>query len=108
MSSNKKIKLFKSLFVDFEFNVKRKASDEIEELFQGTPDTYLEKSEELYFLLRYLEKELGKAKRKLAKAIRQHKKGEASIEEVQDHEFNVFEIESQIEEIKTKLNWNID
>jgi hypothetical protein len=65
----------------------------------------MEKSEELYFLLRYLEKELGKAKKKLSRAIKLHKKGEVTIEEVQDHEFNVFELQNQIEDIRGRLKW---
>jgi hypothetical protein len=104
MARSKAIKLLVNIFPESQFSIRTRIREEVKLLF-NPETTHMEKSEELYFLLRYLEKELGKAKKKLSRTIRLHKKGEATIEEVQDHEFNVFEIQTQIEDIRSQLGY---
>jgi hypothetical protein len=104
MAKNKSIELLRNIFPEIQFSIRTKIREEIRHTFDSE-STHMEKSEELYFLLRYLEKELGKAKKKLSRAIKLHKKGEVTIEEVQDHEFNVFELQNQIEDIRGRLKW---
>jgi len=105
MAKSKAIELLRKVFPEIQFSVRTKIREEIRHSFDIESSAYLEKTEELYFALRYLEKELSKAKRKLSKAIKLHKKGEVTIEEVQDHEFNVFELENQIEDISNRIKW---
>ena len=47
----------------------------------------------------HLEKMLSRAKKELARAKKGHLAGKLSIEEVQDHEYYVFEIKEEIKKI---------
>jgi hypothetical protein len=107
MESHKALKIFRNIFPNIKFSVKSVISDEIKTIFEenseGISYPNLNVLENLNYLLAYLESELRYAKKKLSNIRRLYKNGEASIYEVQDHEFNVFEIEEEIEDIKLKL-----
>lgn len=108
MESHKALNIFKKIFPDIKFSLKSVISDEIKTVFEYNINTNnhnnLSVLENLEYLLIYLESELKHAKKKLSKIKRLYKKGEASIQEVNDNEIYVFEIEEEIEDIKHKLN----
>lgn len=106
MESHKALKIFKNIFPNIKFSVKTVISEDIKSIFEENEENYypnLNVFENLEYLLIYLEAELKHAKKKLSKARRLYKNGETTIYDVQDHEFNVFEIEEEIEDIKLKL-----
>lgn len=96
----------KELFPDIRFNIRPCINEEIKIIFDSASEDFsqYEYSEHLYFVLRSLEDDLRKAKIKLSKIIKLHKNGELGIEEVQDHQFNVHELELEIKEILFKLD----
>lgn len=105
MAKNKALEVFREYFPNITFSIRAKVAEEIVKIFEEGDQVGLEPSEELFFVLKYLEGELRLAKKKLTQTIKKYKRGECAIEEVQDHEFNVFEIEQDIEDIKEKIKW---
>jgi hypothetical protein len=107
MESDRVLEIFKKIFPNIKFSIKSVISDEIKSMFDENIESIqypnLNVLENLNYLLIYLESELKYAKKKLSKVKKLYKNGEASIYEVQDHEFNVFELEEEIEYIKIKL-----
>lgn len=104
MARSKTLELLRKNFPGIEFNVRSKIEEEIIELIDDSRMPRLEPEEELFFVLKFLEKELTNAKRRLSKIKKKHKKGECTIEEVQDHEFFIIELEAEIEDIIQRLN----
>jgi hypothetical protein len=97
----------KKIFPNIHFNIRTQFKDCSDYTYNDEENYYctMEPSENLYFVLRSLETELRKANKKLSLAIRHHKLGNIPIEELQDHEFNVHEIKTQIEDVTLRLNY---
>lgn len=103
-----KLEYLKALFPDINFKVRSLIADEVEEMFEKETqqDTVYDSSsskEDLSRVLKILEDQLRKAKKDYREAKRKHKAGLISAEELSDVQYYIFEIEQQIEYIKSNL-----
>ena len=107
MAQGNIISTLKRIFPDIHFNIRTRINEDIKFSFESSSADYpsMEPEEHLYFVLRALEDDLRRAKKKLAKAIKLHKIGEITIEELQDHELFVYDLELEIDDINGRLNW---
>jgi len=98
--------IFKRIFPNIRFIIRPIINEDFDDSLSSSSQEYpdMEPAEYLYFVLRALEHDLQKAKRKLSIAIKLHKLGELSIEEVQDHEMNVYDLEQEIQDVTSRIN----
>lgn len=106
MATSDVLLALRNLFPMITFNVRTRINEDIQFIFQQ--DDYprmprMEADEELYFVLRSLERDLYLANKKLKKLKHAHSLGDCSIEDLQDHQYYIFELEFQIEEIMNRL-----
>ena len=106
MATKNVISTLKEIFPNISFNIRARINEDIKFAFENSTEGYpsMEPAEHLYFVLRSLENDLKRAKKNLSKAIKLHKSGEITIEELQDHEFYVWELELQIKDVSCRLN----
>lgn len=106
MANENVILTLRKIFPDITFNIRTVINEDIKFIFDESTENhaFMEPAEHLYFILKTLEHDLRKAKKKLAKVLKFFKIGEATIEEVQDCEFYVYDIELEIQDISARLN----
>jgi hypothetical protein len=107
MAKGNIVSTLKKLFPEINFNIRTRVNEDVKYAFDSSSAGYptMEPYEHLYFVLRSLEKDLRRASKKLSTARKQYKLGDIGIEEVQDHEFYVYELELQIEDVSNRLDW---
>ena len=107
MAQGNVISTLKKLFPEINFNIRTRINEDLKYAFDSSSEGYptMEPHEHLYYVLRALEKDLRRAMKKLATARKLYKLGDVRIEEVQDHEFYVYELELQIEDVSNRLDW---
>lgn len=103
MEAFETLKILRENFPHIKFNLRHSVKETSKTEIITIEQTQLNSLTNLSYLLSYLKSELLVAKRKLAETKNRYEKGLCTIFEVQDHEYNVFELENEIEDIKDKL-----
>jgi len=100
------IDYLRAVFPDINFKIRSKISDEIEHMFDdelAPPQIYQLKPiiQDPSEVLRILEAQLRKVKKDYNQARKKFMKGQISTEELQKYEMEIFDLQQQIENLKS-------